>query len=68
MNITINGTDYNVAIENTGNRGADITRAARKLCEGLGIDWKDADVFAQHGDRCRCYTKKPGFITLGAHG
>lgn len=68
MNITINGIDYNMITENTGNRGADITRAARKLCEERGIDWKSADVFAQHGDRGRCYTKKPGFITLGAHG
>ncbi len=68
MNITINGTTYTMTVEYTGNRGADITRAARKLCGELDIEWKSADVFAQHGERGRCYTKKPGFITLGAHG
>lgn len=68
MKIEINGTEYSARVENTGNRGVDITRAARRLCEENGVDWKNANVFAQHGEPGRCYTKQPGYITLGAHG
>lgn len=65
---TINGVDIVLLVRNTGNRGADIQRAAQAYCKEHGIDWLSAEVFAAQGEKGRCYEKNPGFLTLGAHG
>lgn len=68
MIITINGVERNANLDGTGNRGADIQRAARKICKDAGICWESAAIFAQHGECGRCYIKQPGFTQMGAHG
>ena len=68
MNITVNGADYKVKTVKIGNRGAEISNAARILCKERGIDWLSADIFAAHGEKGRCYAKSTGEVSLYAHG
>ena len=68
MKITINGIEASISVTDTGNRGRDIQAAAVAFCRENGIDWKAAEVFAQHGERGRCYTKASGYSQMVAHG
>ena len=68
MKITINGIEATISVVSTGNRGRDIQAAAVAYCRENGIEWKSAEVFADHGERGRCYTKSPGYSQMVAHG
>ena len=41
---------------------------AKREAEMRGVAWRDADVFVTLPERGRCYVKKPGFLSMGAHG
>lgn len=65
--VTINGTEISLPINGTGNRGADIQRAAQAYCQAHDIDWVAAEVFAHHGEKGRCYQKNPSYLNLLAY-
>ena len=46
----------------------DALALAKREAELRKIVWRDADVFVALPERGRCYVKKPGFLSLGAHG
>ena len=44
------------------------TQKAKEKAKKEGVAWIDADVYVELPERGRCFTKKPGFTTLGAFG
>lgn len=43
-------------------------KLARAECARLGVTYKDVEVFAYLPEPGRCMTKKPGYVSMTAHG
>lgn len=61
--ITVKVTDTN---RQNWHRQAE--RLARAECARQGVEFRDAEVFAYLPERGRCMTKKPGYVSMTAHG
>lgn len=68
--VTVSGNQIDIEITHgpAHNWQARAERLGRDAANTAGLDWKDCAVFVKLPERGRCFTKQPGFVSLGAHG